>query len=144
MDERLLNRRFNVALSKEEIADGRSLDGVCREAEEDEEYLLRKAANPMDVKDAIKRILLAKKDRDFFRYCITWHIVSRRQEPLQVLQRLAAQFFHHSVAQLSLQGPAGTSVGFACRLLELPLPEMDDLDRVTWNVSSAEVSKAYR
>ena len=31
-----------------------------------------------------------------------------------------------------------------CRLLELPPPEMDALDRVTWNVSSADVSKAYR
>ncbi len=74
MDERLISRRFNVALSKEETADGRSLNDVRRDAEEDEEYLLRKAASPMDVKDAIKRILLAKKDRDFFRSCITWFI----------------------------------------------------------------------
>ena len=71
MDERLIGRRFNVALSKEETAEGRSLNDIRRDAEEDEEYLLRKAASPMDVKDAIKRILLAKKDRDFFRSCIT-------------------------------------------------------------------------
>lgn len=31
-----------------------------------------------------------------------------------------------------------------CRLLELPQPEMDALDRVAWNVTPAEVSKTYR
>lgn len=30
------------------------------------------------------------------------------------------------------------------RLLELPQPEIDDLDRVAWDVPPAEVSKAYR
>ena len=57
---------------------------------------------------------------------------------------LTAQFFSHHIAQTFPQALEGSDIGIACRLLELPLPEMDDLDRVTWNVSSAEVSKAYR
>lgn len=69
MDERLLNRRFINALTAEEAQgiDGRSANGSLKEARQDEEAL-RKADNPMDAKDAIKRILLAKKDKDFFRY----------------------------------------------------------------------------
>ena len=31
-----------------------------------------------------------------------------------------------------------------CRLLELPQPEVDALDRVAWDVTPSEVSKAYR
>ena len=57
---------------------------------------------------------------------------------------LSAQILSHHTAQTFQQVKAGRDIGIACRLLELPLPEMDDLDRVTWNVSSAEVSKAYR
>ncbi len=66
MDERLLNRRFNVALTAEQ-AQGWDPERRLKEAEQNEEDALRKTDNPMDAKDAIKRILLAKKDRDSFR-----------------------------------------------------------------------------
>ena len=62
----------------------------------------------------------------------------------KLLPVLAALYLSHHIAQMFLKIKAGSEIGVACRLLELPLPEMDDLDRVTWNVSSAEVSKAYR
>lgn len=39
-----------------------------KSAIEDEEAALRKAADPMTVADAIKRILLAWRDRDYFRW----------------------------------------------------------------------------
>ncbi|DBA71951.1 TPA: hypothetical protein ACH3X2_010703 [Trebouxia sp. C0005] len=31
-----------------------------------------------------------------------------------------------------------------CRLMELPLPEADEIGRPSWNVTSADISKAYR
>ena len=31
-----------------------------------------------------------------------------------------------------------------CRLMELPLPEADELGRPSWSVTSADISKAYR
>jgi hypothetical protein len=72
MDGRLLNRRFHSALTAEAAQGNESWDSESKqkEAKEDEEALLRRADNPMDAKDAIKRILLAKKDRDFFRYLV--------------------------------------------------------------------------
>ncbi len=70
MDDRLLSRRFHSVLTAEAAHRSKSwnLEAKHKGAEQDEEALLRKAENPMDAKDAIKRILLAKKDKDFFRY----------------------------------------------------------------------------
>ena len=70
MDDRLLNRRFHSALTAETAHGSESWNSEAKqkEAEQDEEALLRRAGNPMDAKDAIKRILLAKKDKDLFRY----------------------------------------------------------------------------
>lgn len=73
MDERLLNRRFNSALTSEE-AQGWDPDSITKEAEQNEEAALRKSDAPMDAKDAIRRILLAKRDRDYFR-CLGCHFV---------------------------------------------------------------------
>ena len=72
MDERLLNRRFHSALTAEAAQSNESWDSEAKqkEAEQDKEALLRRAENPMDAKDAIKRILLAKKDKDLFRYSV--------------------------------------------------------------------------
>lgn len=73
MDERLLNRRFNNALTSEQ-AQGWDPDSCLKEAEQNEEAALRRSDAPMGAKDAIRRILLAKKDRDFFR-CLGCQIV---------------------------------------------------------------------
>ncbi len=76
MDERLLNRRFNSALTSEQ-AQVWDPDSVVREAEHNEEAALRKSDAPMDAKDAIKRILLAKKDKDSFR-CLGCHLTIQK------------------------------------------------------------------
>ncbi len=72
MDERLLNRRFNSALTSEQ-AQVWDPESIVEEAEHNEEAALRKLDAPMDAKDAIKRILLAKKDKDYFR-CLGCHV----------------------------------------------------------------------
>eukprot|EP00884_Botryococcus_braunii_P017135 jgi/Botrbrau1/4104/Bobra.152_3s0052.1 len=67
-----------------------------RVEKEDEENRMRLDNNPMVAKDAIQRVLLAEKDKDYF------------------------------------------------RMLELPLPDVDELGRPVWSCTSGDVSRAYR
>ena len=103
---------------------GHNAEESKREAErrppppEDEEGKLRRTAAPMQVTDAIRRMLLADKDRDYFR-CACTAIAAKR---INCQQRLYT----------------------ILRLLELPAPEVDVLGRPQWSCSSADVSKAYR
>lgn len=66
MAERLLDRTFNALAAQ---ADGGGAGtGVPRpRTQQDDEDELRRVGAPMDVQDAIARILLAFKDKDFFR-----------------------------------------------------------------------------
>ncbi len=70
MAERLLDRRFNVLAAQADV--GTSEPSVARErTKQDEEDALRKAGTPMDVQNAIARIQLAFKDKDYFRCGLT-------------------------------------------------------------------------
>ena len=65
MGERLLNRVFNTAAAQE--AHKQDGERPQEKAAANEEDQLRRSDTPMDAKDAIKRILLAQKDKDWFR-----------------------------------------------------------------------------
>ena len=65
MGERLLNRVFNTAAAQQ--AHQEEGERPQEKAAANEEDALRRSDAPMDAKDAIKRILLAQKDRDWFR-----------------------------------------------------------------------------
>jgi hypothetical protein len=65
MGERLLNRFFNEALTADQKANQEAKGKQKKQKDGDEQ--LRDDANPMQASDAIKRILLAKKDKDWFR-----------------------------------------------------------------------------
>jgi hypothetical protein len=61
MAERLVNRAFNAAAAAQEPAPRPEA------AEPSQDDLLRANEAPMQAGDAIARILLAKKDKDWFR-----------------------------------------------------------------------------
>lgn len=74
MTERAFDRAFNKALSRQKVAADkveaqRPLTDAEREAQEAQR--LREDATPMTAADAIKRMLLADKDKDYFRYGTT-------------------------------------------------------------------------
>lgn len=96
--DRVLERAFQQAFSHHNIH-AMSEEDVQRtkvQAEFAREEALHKSGAAMTAKDAIERIMLADKKKDYF------------------------------------------------RLLQLPLPEVDDLGRPTWDCSAGDVSKAYR
>ena len=71
MGERLLDRAFNKALSQQRRADAkveaeRPLTDGERKVQEEEK--VRQETAPMTGHDAIQRMLLAEKDKDYFRY----------------------------------------------------------------------------
>ena len=85
MADRLLNRVFNAAAAAQEPAASRPEAAV----EPSEEEKLRATEVPMQAGDAIARILLAKKDKDWFRRVIpTLHLLlspaCMRRRPLEV------------------------------------------------------------
>ena len=74
MGETAFDRAFNKALSNknlevEQIISKRPLSDAEKEAKE--QAALRSESAPMSVDDAIKRMLLADKDKDSFRYFCT-------------------------------------------------------------------------
>ena len=91
-------------------------------------------ATPMQISDAIQRVLLADWDKDYFRYL------------LQVCQRSLTSCFCSNAAHLLLWRRRQVSEILLTvrRLMELPLPEADELGRPVWSVTSADISKAYR
>lgn len=66
MAERLLERTFN-ALAAQADAGSTGPSAPRQRTQLDEEDELRHTGAPMDVQNAIARILLAFKDKDFFR-----------------------------------------------------------------------------
>jgi hypothetical protein len=68
-----MDRLFDKAFSRAAAGLERAVEGEDpqrkrpRVDEVDEEARLRQASNPMNVADAIQRILLAEKDKDYFR-----------------------------------------------------------------------------
>lgn len=71
MGEKALDRAFNRVLAKQRDAEEKSAlhrPKSKEELEAEEIERLRASATPMAVSDAIKRMLLADKDKDFFRY----------------------------------------------------------------------------
>lgn len=97
MADRLFERAFNRAAagSIHEEAE-RPIRPTKENIRSEAEATAAAAATPMQVSDAIQRVLLADKDKDYF------------------------------------------------RLMELPQPEADELGRPVLNVTSADISKAYR
>lgn len=91
-------------------------------------------ATPMQVSDAIQRVLLADKDKDCFRYILQVCSSADFLEPAIVWQ---------SQTGLPDQQLLATQLTI-CRLMELPLPEADELGRPAWSVTSADISKSYR
>lgn len=71
MGERLINRVFNQALTADQRA-AQEQDAQRSKAKRTADDDVRDTCTPMQASDAIKRILLAKKDKDWFR-CATKH-----------------------------------------------------------------------
>ena len=119
-------------------------NGACRDAEEDEGVLAQEGRKSHGCQGRHQAHSIGEEGQRLFQVL---HHQARYIEEAGACAS-AAKSGRATVSiprcQALQQGTAGNDVGNACRLLELPLPEMDDLDRVTWNVSSAEVSKAYR
>jgi hypothetical protein len=67
MAEKVLERAFNKAMAGHLSAQDEAERPAKRPKVEDEDALLRKKDAPMQVADAIQRILLADKDKDYFR-----------------------------------------------------------------------------
>lgn len=69
MAERLINKAFsrlNAEVAKAQ--DDMDPDAHKRKVEKTAEQTMRDTAAPMSAKDAVQRILLAWKDKDYFRY----------------------------------------------------------------------------
>ena len=68
MADRLFERAFQTAnLEEERRDDGLRREKAARSQERTQEQQLRSKATGMTAADAIQRILLAAKDRDYFR-----------------------------------------------------------------------------
>lgn len=87
-------------------------------------------ATPMQVSDAVQRVLQADQDKDYFRYM------------LQVCKLL----FTMLLSSQNCWCPwCCREVFLPCyRLMELPQPEADELGRPILTVTQADISKAYR
>ncbi len=70
MDERLLNRVFNEAAASEQaLQSAKRRKESKNSAEKGADDADLDTSAPMQASDAIKRILSAKKEKDWFRYC---------------------------------------------------------------------------
>lgn len=78
MDHRAFDKAFNEA----QATQSKALDEMEKKmfpkkrTQEDEDEEIRNLATPMDIKNAEQRILLAYKDKDYFRYAFFHHICS--------------------------------------------------------------------
>jgi hypothetical protein len=52
--------------------------------------------------------------------------------------------YYSKFGNLSLVIVDFSHISSVCRLMELPLPEADEIGRPSWNVTSGDISKAYR
>ena len=95
MGERLLNRVFNTAAAQQ--AHQEENEHPQEKAAATEEDHLRRSDTPMDAKDAIKRILLAQRDKNWFRW------VPQRSssctDPIMSANTVAATLLHQCSAQ---------------------------------------------
>jgi len=67
VDERLLNKVFNTAHAEDEADLDTGRKQSQKKQQRTEEDDLRNLDTPLQSKDAIARILLAKEDKDWFR-----------------------------------------------------------------------------
>lgn len=70
MADKLFDRAFNKVLAHQRVAEVKAEAQrplTQQEIEAQETERLRAAETPMNVSDAIKRILLSEKDKDYFR-----------------------------------------------------------------------------
>ena len=95
------------------------------------------AATPMQVSDAIQRVLLADKDKDYFRY------IPQVCERLRPCAAVEPHYCWNSIDCTSGCHHLNPWL-LCCRLMELPQPEADELGRPVLQVTSADISKAYR
>lgn len=131
--ERALHEASATASARHEAADPSRRQERARKAEEEE---LRKLDTGMTAGDAIKRILLAAKDKDYFRCS---GVVGR------CARRLRKRKLHFLILFLPARRPhPPPAAAPPRRLLELPPPELDALGRAAWDLGPAAVSKAYR
>ena len=69
--EQVLGRAFNQsAAAVSRVQDDHDPVIKRRKVQRDEEHELRSLTSGMSAADAIKRILLAQKDKDYFRCCL--------------------------------------------------------------------------
>ena len=94
MADKVFDRAFNKALEvqkrEEEKAQARR-PPTQQEIEAAEQKALREEAMPMSTRDAIKRMMLADKDKDYFRQVVPT-VQLRGMVPLHTLPDFTAQY----------------------------------------------------